>query len=347
MSGDAPASNRAKVRLVVAIAAGCLIVAAVLVLIAGQRNRERERASSRAVAGARASVASVLDSGRPWVVFRSVDRYHPELTGRLFVSALGPRGLPERGLPAGPECARVAFDGGHGLCLRPPGGTGFSAVVLDSRLRATGSVDLGGTPSRTRISPDGRLGAVTSFVAGHSYAAVGQFSTQTTLIDLTRGRKLVDVEKLALMKDGRPVHARDLNVWGVTFAANGDELYATVAFGGHNHLARYSLRRRSGRVIHDHVECPSLSPDGTRIAYKYALPGTNPTWRLHVLDLRGGRDVALAEPASIDDQVAWADDRSVLYERGDTTWTVPADGSGRPAPWLRGGVSPGVVRPAA
>ena len=61
--------------------------------------------------------------------------------------------------------------------------------ILDATLTRSGSVRLPGVPSRTRVSPDGRYGAVTSFVTGHSYADVGQFSTAATIIDLERGRK--------------------------------------------------------------------------------------------------------------------------------------------------------------
>jgi hypothetical protein len=62
-----------------------------------------------------------------------------------------------------------------------------------------------------------------------------------------------------------------------------------------------------------------------------------------VYDLRNGSDTKLAENQNVDDQVAWLDDGSILYAKGDDTWTVPADGSGEPRRWMRGGVSPVVV----
>jgi hypothetical protein len=83
------------------------------------------------------------------------------------------------------------------------------------------------------------------------------------------------------------------------------------------------------------VECPSLSPDGTRIGYK-KLVGRNPTvWRFHVLDLASGRETPLSETRSIDDQLAWLDDAQLLYGHQDQTWVVNADGSGKPRIWLR------------
>ena len=67
-------------------------------------------------------------------------------------------------------------------------------------------------------------------------------------------------------------------------------------------------RRRPCTVLADGVECPSLSPDGTRLVYKKRLPDL--TWQLWVYDLATQRRTQLAEPANIDDQGAWLDDRT-------------------------------------
>ena len=51
------------------------------------------------------------------------------------------------------------------------------------------------------------------------------------------------------------------------------------------------------------AECPSLSPDQTRIAYKKRLESkARGIWRLAVLDLRTGQESLLAETRSVDDQ---------------------------------------------
>jgi len=101
------------------------------------------------------------------------------------------------------------------------------------------------------------------------------------------------------------------------------------------------------------VECPDLSPDGTRVAYKHPLPGPQRRWRLHVLDLRTMVDTALSEARSVDDQVEWLDDSRLLYGLQDegppptldvNLWTVPADGSGTPAMFLAHAASPAIVR---
>ena len=106
------------------------------------------------------------------------------------------------------------------------------------------------------------------FVTGHAYAEAGMFSTQTTLIDLRTGQKIVNLEDFTVSRNGRVVTAVDVNFWGVTFAPDGDHFYATLATGGKTYLVRGSIHDRTMRTLHENVECPSLSPDGTRIAYK-------------------------------------------------------------------------------
>ncbi|HET9667579.1 MAG TPA: hypothetical protein VFP09_12510, partial [Desertimonas sp.] len=98
---------------------------------------------------------------------------------------------------------------------------------------------------------------------------------------------------------------------------------------------------RQARVIAENVECPSLSPDETRIAFKRREGNS---WRLHVLDLRTKRETALAETRSVDDQVEWLDDERILYGLIDDIWVVSADGSGEPSVYIPDALSPAVVR---
>jgi Tol biopolymer transport system component len=148
--------------------------------------------------------------------------------------------------------------------------------------------------------------------------------------------------------NGRPYRARDLNVWGVTFAG-ADRFYATVGSRGQTWLVRGDLAARTLTGLDRGVECPSLSPDGTRVAYKRRPDPDRAAWRLHVLDLRTGRDVALAETRNVDDQAEWLDDGTVLYglpRSGSATdvWAVPADGRGAPRVFIPDAWSPAVVR---
>lgn len=329
-----------------ALCAICALVAVTAVAAAALRAREDDRASERAAAAARPTVSRLMAEGRPFVIFRSLDRQDGSTYGRLAVAPLE-GDAPGRRLLAGRACERVDLAKGRALCLGVAGPAGFKATVLDGDLRETGSVRLAGVPSRTRVSPDGRFGAVTAFVSGHSYADVGQFSTATTLIDMAQGEKLADLERdFTITLDGKPATARDRNFWGVTFSRDGDRFYATMATGGKTYLIEGSVSRRTGRAIHENVECPSLSPDETRIAYKKAVGQDPPVWRFHVLDLATGRETPLAEPQPLDDQIEWLDDDRVLYRSGEATWTVPADGSGSPRRWLAGADSAAVVRPA-
>jgi hypothetical protein len=326
------------------LSAACLVAVVAAVTAAALNARDAERDSKRAAQAARPTVERVLASRRPFVLFRSLDRDHPANYGRLALAPLD-GAKPGQPLLVGEKCDRVDVAAGHGLCLAPAGPTGFDAEVLDGALHATASVRLAGVASRTRISPDGRYGGVTAFVSGHSYADVGQFSTAATIIDLAKGRKLGDLEHdWAITLHGKTVTARDRNFWGVTFSRDGDTFYATMATGGSTYLIKASLKRRTGRAIHANVECPSLSPDETRIAYKKNVGNNPPVWRFHVLDLASGKETPLAEKQPLDDQIEWLDDDTVLYRSGEATWAMPADGSGPPRRWMAAADSPSVVR---
>jgi hypothetical protein len=323
----------------------CLVVAIGAVGSAALKTKDENQRAEEEAAVARPTIARLLDDGKPFVLFRSLDRTDSANYGRLALAPLDGRAAGDR-LLAGEKCERVDLAAGRGLCLGTAGPAGFKANILDGELNETGSVRLAGVPSRTRISPDGRYGSVTSFVTGHSYADVGQFSTATTIIDLERGKKAADIEKdFTILLDGKKAAARDRNFWGVTFSRDGDTIYFTMATGGKTYLVKASLSKRTGEAIHENVECPALSPDETRIGYKKAVGHDPPIWRFHVLDLATGKETALAETQPLDDQIEWLDNHHVLYRSGESTWTVPADGSGKPERWMEAGDSPAIVRP--
>ena len=117
-----------------------------------------------------------------------------------------------------------------------------------------------------------------------------------------------------------------------------------MATGGKTYLIEGSIGGRTAKVLHENVECPSLSPDGTRIAYKKRTGSATNPWRLTVLDLATMRETPLAETRSIDDQAEWLDDDRVLYGMGGEVRVVSADGSGEPAVFLAHAASPAVVR---
>jgi hypothetical protein len=291
---------------------------------------------AEATAGAR---RSALPAGPGTVVFQHVVR--DDDYAHVAILAGGKRTFTPL------VCERVYAAAGRGLCLTGEDGlTGprFNAKVFDSGFRVRHEVTLSGLLSRARVSADGRYGAVTGFVTGHSYADGNQFSTTTTLIDMASGTKLADLEKLRVTHEGREVTAADRNFWGVTFARDSDRFYATMRTGGKTYLIEGSVSARSAHTVHENVECPSLSPDGTRVAYKKRVDDGSVIWRLHALDLRTMRDTALAEQRMVDDQAEWLDDDTVLYGLEGSIWAAPADGSGAPREYIKGGLSPAVSR---
>ena len=312
---------------------GCVLAAAATIAL-GLRGRDSGEAAS---AGAGQALPAARAAQRPTVVFRST-AHHGQV-------AIAPAGQPSAAPTLSSlHCDRVYFAGGRGLCLARGGfPVGARAQVLGPDLRVRHTVGLTGIPSRARVSPDGRYGAVTLFVTGHAYDP-GSFSTQTTIVDLASGQKVADLERFTVLRGERQVTAVDVNFWGVTFARDSDRFYATLATGGKTYLIRGSVRQRLARVIHENVECPSLSPDGTRIAFKKRTGSKATPWRLTVLDLATMRETPLSEQRSVDDQAEWLDDGQVLYGVGGDVWAARADGTGQPRRYIAGAASPVSVR---
>jgi len=329
----------------IALAGVCVVAAVVSAAVAINSANEQEAEGERAVAAARPAAEKVLTSGEPFVAFRSLDRKNPANYGRFAVAPLTAEG-PGEPVLAGPACERLTFRAGNGVCLGRATATTFPAIQLDANMKEVRRFTIAGVPSRTRISPDGRWAGVTAFLTGHSYAQPGEFSTGATILDLQTGETVGDLEKdFKVYDDGELIDERDRNYWGLTFADDGDTFYATVAHSDKTWLIRGSIKAKRAETIHSNVECPSLSPDGTRIGYKKAV-GKNPTvWRFTVLDLKTMKETELAEERPIDDQVEWLDDDHLLYRDGETIWVVDADGGGKPRQWLAAADSPAVIRP--
>lgn len=252
---------------------------------------------------------------------------------------------------SGVRCLRFHEAAGTGICLRAVHGKlrdTYRAVVLDKRLHELRRYDVAGTPTRARVSPGGHTVAWTVFVSGDSYAGTA-FSTRTSLVDTRTWRLDANLETYALTVDGHPVHAVDINIWGVTFADD-NRFYATAATGGKTYLVRGDRTARTLTALHTNVECPSLSPDGTRIAYKKRVNGAGPDapWRLYVLDLRTLRETPTGEHRNVDDQAVWRDGRTLVYslpgDFGSDLWTVPADGTGRPQRLVTAALAPAFAR---
>ncbi|MQY36712.1 hypothetical protein SRB17_47140 [Streptomyces sp. RB17] len=247
------------------------------------------------------------------------------------------------------KCARFYAAAGTGICLQSDPGVlkqSNRALLLDAGLRTRRTFPLAGTPSRARVSSSGRFVAWTVFVSGESYSSAF-FSTRTSILDTRTMRLTPSLETFSVVKDGKPYHASDINFWGVTFAADDDTFYATLNTAGTTYLVRGSISRRTVTTLVENVECPSLSPDGTRVAFKKRVLSRTDLWHEYVLDLRTLRETPLAERHSVDDQATWLDDHTVAYALpadgkvgSSDLWSVPADGSGTPHLLIAGASSP-------
>lgn len=331
--------------LILATAVVLLAAVAVTALVrASSRADEKNRTRADGPQVTRGAVSLDPAGGGPRIVFRNM-AWGPHRDELATVPAAAPEG--DR-TASGVACLRFHAAAGTGICLQADKGglpDRYRAVVLDARLQEVAAHELTGIPTRARVSPGGRLAAWTVFVGGDSYAGT-DFSTRTSVLDLRTGRLEASLEDFAILKDGRPYRSADVNFWGVTFTADERAFYATLRTAGRTHLVRGDLAARTVTTLRENAECPSLSPDGTRVVFKKRVPGlpAEAPWRLYALDLASGTETPLAEERSVDDQVVWTDDRTVVYslpgDFGADLHSVPADGGGAPARLVASALAP-------
>jgi hypothetical protein len=264
---------------------------------------------------------------------------------------------PQGSLQTDLLCDRIHYAGGNGICLRydpsisdPLASPRVWVTLFGSDFKPRHQFTIDGVLSRARVSPDGKYAAYTVFVTGHSYSDPNM-STATTLLDAVTGASLGNLEEFETWKDGKLFQAPDFNFWGVTFAQDSNLFYATLRNGETTYLVQGDVTTRKLTVLHENVECPSLSPDGTRIAFKKRAAGLVHKWQLTVLELATMKEIPLAENDGIDDQVEWLDNTRILYQKPDndppkwvSVFVVPADGSGKPKIFVPNATSPVVVR---
>ncbi|MFE9841884.1 TolB family protein [Streptomyces goshikiensis] len=335
-----------KRRILILVCAAALLAAvgALAVVRASSRADEKNQARAGGPRITRGEVSLTPGDGGRRIVFRNMawGPHRDEL-------ATVPAGEPEGPRTAsGVTCLRFHSAAGTGVCLQADKGgvrESYRAVVLDARLGEVSAHPLAGIPTRARVSPGGHLAAWTVFVGGDSYAGTN-FSTRTSVLDLRTGRYDASLEDFTIRKDGKTYRNADVNFWGVTFTADERGFYATLATGGKTYLVRGDLAERTVTTLRENLECPSLSPDGTRLVFKKRVEGApaEAPWRLYALDLATMRETPLAEERSVDDQVVWTDDKTVVYslpgDFGADLYAVPADGSGAPARLMDSALAP-------
>ncbi|MEV6502328.1 TolB family protein [Streptomyces prunicolor] len=336
---------RNRILVLVAAVAALAVVAVASVLHASAR---AERRNETQPGGPKITAGRITLTAPGTMVFRNMawGPHRDELTTVPAATPAGPR------TASGLKCLRFYASSGTGVCLQAVHGTvtdTYRALILDAHLKETARYDVPGIPSRARVSPTGHFAAWTAFVGGDSYAGTN-FSTRAAIVDTRTGKLIPTLESFRILKDGHAYRSADVNFWGVTFAADDRTFYATLATKGSTYLVRGDLRTRTVTTLHTNVECPSLSPDGTRIAYKKRVKGLpkDAPWHLYVLDLRTLRETSLAEPRSVDDQAVWRDDHTIVYampgDYGADLYSVPADGSGRARRISGAAVSPAFLR---
>jgi hypothetical protein len=278
----------------------------------------------------------------------------PPVTGDLmFVDLNGGQNLVSTvkiAQPDGPRavtslrCQRFYRVASTSVCLRLAGpGPSYEAAVMTGDT-VVKTVPLPGVPSRARVSASGNVVSWTSFVTGDSYTVPGGFSTRSGVFDVRTGAVMDSIERFTATLGGRVTTSADINYWGITVTADDNTFYATLATSGRTYLVRGDLTTKSLQEVRQTAECPSVSPDGTRVAYKKRPNPTQP-WELVVLDLQSKRERALPGTTGIDDQAVWLDNSTLAYgaavnNQKSAIFFVPADGSALARPVIPNAASP-------
>jgi hypothetical protein len=289
----------------------------------------------------------VLLGGVTYVVWTSQSQATPgrgaaTTTGLVYVDHSGGRDQVARIAPDGEvsfeslRCQRVYTAAGTTICLRLAGpGPSYEAAVVNAQGAVTRTVGLPGVPSRARVSASGQIVSWTVFVVGDSYSTPGGFSTRTGYVNLKTGEKMDSLETFTVLVDGKVEKKANFNFWGMTVATDDRTFYATLGSGDKTWLIRGDLATHRAETIRPGAECPSLSPDQTRVAYKKRT-GRLGQWQLVVLNLAGGAETTLPGSLGIDDQAAWLNTTTLAYGKpasnggSPTIYASDADGSGQP-----------------
>jgi hypothetical protein len=322
------------IRRVVLALAALILVTATLVYVAGESGLVGGEGSSPAPRPGEAFVAFQDSRGTS---------DEPNYSRVTLVGIEGTGGRKATAL----RCQRSHFVARRGLCLGSVtpsqvggmvvGQSGYVATITGPGFRARRRLALPGLPLWARVSPDGRIGAA-------SVEGEHESPTETILIDMNRGRIVSELGRFPVDWEGRRPLAGDVAISCLTFAGRAGRFYVSLGDEDRSYLAQGSLGSGRLRVIRENADCPSVSPDDRRLAYRKRVDGR---WQLRILELSTGRETALREARPVDDQVEWLDGRQILYAIGSDLWVVATDGSASPRIFVAGARSPAVVRPGS
>lgn len=275
--------------------------------------------------------------------------------GRLAIRHVdGSRTLLER------RCLRVHLAAGTGVCMAENNlgvAAAFETQFFDAsddrlvELRSYASP----LPSRARISPDGSRSSTTGFVSGSGYADIGGEAETIVVVDEIASRDaLTGLVQFEVLDDDDRYSAADRQFWGLSFDGN-DDFWITGFFGEEPEIMQGTLSRRTLSPTGMRGSCPSLSPDGSTLVFKETQP--DGTFQLTAVDLATERRWPLGETRSVDDQVEWLDDDTILYavhpegtEGIDVQpqfdiWMLDIAEGSEPELFLPAADSPAVIRP--
>ncbi|WP_330277511.1 hypothetical protein OG205_18725 [Lentzea sp. NBC_00516] len=256
----------------------------------------------------------------------------------LFVDLAGGQNRVEKLADGGARtqtelaCQRFYAAGGTSVCLKLSGPGPTYAAEVSRGGKPIKTVPLPGIPSRAKVSQSGNVVSWTSFVTGDSYSVPGGFSTRTGYFDVRTGETVESLEHFAATVEGALLTASDANYWGLTVGSDDRTFYATLASGGFTWLVKGDLASKSVTSLRRDAECPSLSPDGTKVAYKKRIGRLGP-WDLAVLDLATNTEKRLPGTAGVDDQATWLTETELAFAavpkdaKLPAVHVVPADGS--------------------
>ncbi|NKE58316.1 hypothetical protein FXN61_16390 [Lentzea sp. PSKA42] len=256
----------------------------------------------------------------------------------LFVDLAGGQNRVEKLAGSGARtptdiaCQRFYAASGTSVCLKLAGPGPSYAAEVSRDGKPVKSVALPGIPSRAKVSRSGNVVSWTSFVTGDSYSVPGGFSTRTGFLDVRTGETVESLEHFTATVEGSVLTARDVNYWGLTVGSDDRTFYATLASGGFTWLVKGDLAAKTVTSLRRDAECPSLSPDGTKVAYKKRIGRLGP-WDLAVLDLASNTEKRLPGTAGIDDQATWLGENELAFAavpkdaKLPAVHIVPADGS--------------------
>ena len=299
----------------------------------------------------------VLIGGVTYIVWTARSQAAPghgaaTATGLLYVDHTNGQDQVARVDPGGKvsfedlRCQRVYTAAGTTICLRLAGpGPSYEAAAVNAKGDVVRTVGLPGVPSRARVSASGQVVSWTVFVVGDSYSTPGGFSTRTGFVNLKTGEKLDSLETFTILIDGKPEKRSNFNFWGMTVAPDDRTFYATLGSGDQTWLIRGDLVTKRAETVRQGAECPSLSPDQTRVAYKKRT-GRLGQWQLVVLNLKTGVETTLPGSLGIDDQAAWLNNTTLAYGKpassggSPTIYASNADGSGQPKVLVTNASSP-------